>query len=364
MVKTERFSRPALTALFVLAVFLIAVFALSTNVNADGVADVDVTSAVSSLSSYFTGFGLHNQEYPDANFINFLLCLHDYDKLPAGSTVTVTAYLPVTNTVFWRSTFTQPYMALKDAVNVVGHGTVLRLPADCVLKIEVNGATIKGWDLIYGSTVEEAVIWHPSSGFTGVAADYVPGNATYLFMSNIGGHVVHLDIDGADGSSSGGGDADDPDDPSGGGDADDPDDPSGGGDDPSTPDTPDKPDTPDTPSTPDTPDKPGTPDTPSTPDTPDKPGTPDTPSTPDTPDKPDTPDTPDTPDKPGTPDDPNTPDTPDKPDTPDNPDTPDKPTEPKTPSETGDTRSVALMSAIALISLAVLVGTSRRKKPN
>ena len=311
MVKTEKLSRPVLTALFVLAVFLIAVFALSANANADGL-DVDVENdTVSTLSSYFEGIGLRNQEYPDANFINFLLCLHGYENLPADATVTVTAYLPVTNTVFWRSTFDKPYMVFKDAVNIVGHGTVLRLPGACTLKIEVNGADIDGWDLIYGSTVEEAIIWNPSSGFTGVAADYVPGNATYMFMSNVGGHVVHLAIDGVHGNGSN----------------------PGGGDNPGG-------------------DKPGKPDDPNNPDNPSNP------------DDPNTPDNPNKPDKPSNPDNPNNPNTPDNPNNPDNPNTPDKPTEPKTPSKTGDTRSVALMSAIAVVSLAVLAGTYRKKKPN
>ena len=279
-----------LTALFVLAVFLIAVFALSADANADGL-DVDVaadTDTVSTLSSYFSGIGLRNTEYPDANFINFLLCLHGYENLPADATVTVTAYLPVTNTVFWRSTFTKDYLALKDDIQLVTHGSLIRLPGACTLKIEVNGANIKGWDLIYGNTVEEAIIWNPSSGFTGVAADYVPGNATYMFMSNVGGHVVHLNIDSIGSGSNPGGD-------------------NPGGD---------------------------------------KPGKPDDPNTPD---------------KPSNPDDPNTPD---KPNNPDNPNTPDKPTESKTPSETGDTRSVVMMSAIAVISLAVLASTYRKKKPN
>ena len=109
----------------------------------------------------------------------------------------------------------------------------MNLPADCVLRIEVNGANIDGWDLIYGNTVEEAIIWHPSSGFVGVAADYVPGNATYMFMSNVGGHLVHLAIDGANPNPpSGGDDGDDndPSGPSGGGDDNDPSGPSGGGD--------------------------------------------------------------------------------------------------------------------------------------
>ena len=108
----------------------------------------------------------------------------------------------------------------------------MNLPADCVLRIEVNGANIDGWDLIYGNTVEEAIIWHPSSGFVGVAADYVPGNATYMFMSNVGGHLVHLAIDGANPNPPSGGDDGDGNDPSGpsGGDDNDPNDPSGGGD--------------------------------------------------------------------------------------------------------------------------------------
>ena len=310
MVKAERLSRPVLTALFVLAVFLIAVFALSADANADGL-DVDVaadTDTVSTLSSYFSGIGLRNTEYPDANFINFLLCLHGYENLPADATVTVTAYLPVTNTVFWRSTFTKDYLALKDDIQLVTHGSLIRLPGACTLKIEVNGANIKGWDLIYGNTVEEAIIWNPSSGFTGVAADYVPGNATYMFMSNVGGHVVHLNIDSIGSGSNPGGDNPGGNNP--------------GGDNPGG-------------------DNPGG----------DNPGG----------DKPGKPDDPNTPDKPSNPDDPNTPD---KPNNPDNPNTPDKPTESKTPSETGDTRSVVMMSAIAVISLAVLAGTYRKKKPN
>ena len=114
MVKLEKLSKPALTALFVLAVFLFAVFALSTNASADG---VDTTAAVetesaTSVMSVFEGIGLKNTEYPDANFINFLLCLHGYEKLPADATVTVTAYLPVTNTVFWRSTFDKTYLLI------------------------------------------------------------------------------------------------------------------------------------------------------------------------------------------------------------------------------------------------------------
>ena len=179
---------------------------------------------------------LQNVEYAGANKINFRLCLHGYELLPADATVTVTAYLPVTNTVFYRSTFTKEYLALKDTVNITGgttDGAILNLPADCVLRIEVNGANIDGWDLIYGNTVEEAIIWHPSSGFVGVAADYVPGNATYMFMSNVGGHLVHLAIDGANPNPPSGGDdgdGNDPSGPSGGGDDNDPSGPSGGDD--------------------------------------------------------------------------------------------------------------------------------------
>ena len=343
MVKTEKLSRPVLTALFVLAVFLIAVFALSTNASADEVEAAAETEVTAAPVDYFSGLGLYNTEYPDANFINFLLCLHGYETLPADATVTVTAYLPVTNTVFWRSTFDKPYMVFKDAVNIVGHGTVLRLPGACTLKIEVNGANIKGWELIYGNTVEEAIIWHPSSGFTGVAADYVPGNATYMFMSNVGGHVVHLNIDNAgsgsnpDGNDPGGNDPGGSDpggsDPGGS-------DPGGsdpGGNDPGGNDPGGN--------------NPGG----------DNPNKPDDPNTPDNPNKPDKPNTPDNPNKPNKP---NTPDNPNNPNNPSNPNTPDKPTEPKTPSATGDTRSVVLMSAIAVISLAVLAGTYRKKKPN
>ena len=219
---------------------------------------------------------------------------------------------------------------MKDDIQLVTHGSLIRLPGACTLKIEVNGANIKGWDLIYGNTVEEAIIWNPSSGFTGVAADYVPGNATYMFMSNVGGHVVHLNIDSIGSGSNPGGDNPGGDNPGG-------DNPGGnnpGGDNPGG-------------------DNPGG-DNPGG----DKPGKPDDPNTPD---KPSNPDDPNTPDKPSNPDDPNTPD---KPNNPDNPNTPDKPTESKTPSETGDTRSVVMMSAIAVISLAVLASTYRKKKPN
>ena len=64
MVKLEKFSKPALTLLFVLAVFLFAVFVLSTNASADG---VDATAAVetesaTSVMSVFEGIGLKNTE--------------------------------------------------------------------------------------------------------------------------------------------------------------------------------------------------------------------------------------------------------------------------------------------------------------
>ena len=270
MVKSEKLSKLTLTVGFMLAVFLIAIFMLSSAANADApeAAPVEEAAAdqvvvpgesyalesadVPSVTSIDEGLiALHNVEYAGPNKINFMLCLHGYELLPADATVTVTAYLPVTNTVFYRSTFTKDYLALKAAANITGgttDGAILNLPADCVLKIEVNGTDIDGWDLIYGSTVEEAIIWNPSSGLTGVAADYVPGNATYFFMSNIGGHVVHLGINGAnpnppigdndgddndpnDPSGGGDGDGNDPSDPSGGGDDNDPNDPSGGGDD-------------------------------------------------------------------------------------------------------------------------------------
>ena len=296
MVKSEKLGKLMLTVGFMLAVLLLAGFMLCATASADELepvqettpveetvaeladvpiaavvdelADVPIAAAVDELAdipeavsadesafvlsqdSVDEGLlALQNVEYAGANKINFRLCLHGYELLPADATVTVTAYLPVTNTVFYRSTFTKEYLALKDTVNITGgttDGAILNLPADCVLRIEVNGANIDGWDLIYGNTVEEAIIWHPSSGFVGVAADYVPGNATYMFMSNVGGHLVHLAIDGAnpnppsggddgDGNDpsgpSGGGDDNDPSGPSGGDDDNDPNGPSGGGDD-------------------------------------------------------------------------------------------------------------------------------------
>ena len=288
MVKSEKLGKLMLTVGFMLAVLLLAGFMLCATASADELepvqettpveetvaeladvpiaavvdelADVpaaavdelaDIPEAVSADESAFVLsqdsvdeglLALQNVEYAGANKINFRLCLHGYELLPADATVTVTAYLPVTNTVFYRSTFTKEYLALKDTVNITGgttDGAILNLPADCVLRIEVNGANIDGWDLIYGNTVEEAIIWHPSSGFVGVAADYVPGNATYMFMSNVGGHLVHLAIDGANPNPPSGGDdgdGNDPSGPSGGGDDNDPSGPSGGDDnDPSGP---------------------------------------------------------------------------------------------------------------------------------
>ena len=239
MVKSEKLGKLTLTVGFMLAVFLFAIFMLSSAANADepepvaeavpveeavveqtvvpGEAYVLEKADVPAVTSVDEGLiALQNVEYAGANKINFRLCLHGYELLPADATVTVTAYTPVTNTIFYRSTFTKDYLVFKSVVNIAGgatKGAILNLPADCVLKIEVNGTNISGWDLIYGNTVEEAIIWHPSSGFTGIAADYVPGNATYFFMSNIGGHIVHLGIDGANPNPPIGDDDDDDDDP-------------------------------------------------------------------------------------------------------------------------------------------------------
>ena len=376
MVKSEKLGKLMLTVGFMLAVLLLAGFMLCATASADELepvqettpveetvaeladvpiaavvdelADVPIAAAVDELAdipeavsadesafvlsqdSVDEGLlALQNVEYAGANKINFRLCLHGYELLPADATVTVTAYLPVTNTVFYRSTFTKEYLALKDTVNITGgttDGAILNLPADCVLRIEVNGANIDGWDLIYGNTVEEAIIWHPSSGFVGVAADYVPGNATYMFMSNVGGHLVHLAIDGAnpnppsggdDGDDndpsgpSGGGDDNDPNDPSGGGDDNDPSGPSGGGDD----------------------------------------------------------NDPNDPSGGGDDNDPNDPSGGD-----DNGDEPNNPSDnskddnndggKKEPAKTGDIRSTALMSVIAVISLTVLTATFRKKEDN
>ena len=363
MVKSEKLGKLMLTVGFMLAVLLLAGFMLCATASADELepvqettpveetvaeladvpiaavvdelADVpaavvdelaDIPEAVSADESAFVLsqdsvdeglLALQNVEYAGANKINFRLCLHGYELLPADATVTVTAYLPVTNTVFYRSTFTKEYLALKDTVNITGgttDGAILNLPADCVLRIEVNGANIDGWDLIYGNTVEEAIIWHPSSGFVGVAADYVPGNATYMFMSNVGGHLVHLAIDGANPNPPSGGDdgdGNDPSGPSGGGDDNDPSGPSGGGDD----------------------------------------NDPNGPSG-------------------GDDNDPNGPSGGDD----DNGDEPNNPSDnskddnndggKKEPAKTGDIRSTALMSVIAVISLTVLTATFRKKEDN
>ena len=377
MVKSEKLGKLMLTVGFMLAVLLLAGFMLCATASADELepvqettpveetvaeladvpiaavvdelADVPIAAAVDELAdipeavsadesafvlsqdSVDEGLlALQNVEYAGANKINFRLCLHGYELLPADATVTVTAYLPVTNTVFYRSTFTKEYLALKDTVNITGgttDGAILNLPADCVLRIEVNGANIDGWDLIYGNTVEEAIIWHPSSGFVGVAADYVPGNATYMFMSNVGGHLVHLAIDGANPNPpSGGDDGDDndPSGPSGGGDDNDPNDPSGGGGDDNDPNDPSG-------------------------------GGDDN--------------DPNDPSGGGDDNDPNDPSGGD-----DNGDEPNNPSDnskddnndggKKEPAKTGDIRSTALMSVIAVISLTVLTATFRKKEDN
>ena len=384
MVKSEKLGKLMLTVGFMLAVLLLAGFMLCATASADELepvqettpveetvaeladvpiaavvdelADVPIAAAVDELAdipeavsadesafvlsqdSVDEGLlALQNVEYAGANKINFRLCLHGYELLPADATVTVTAYLPVTNTVFYRSTFTKDYLALKDTVNITGgttDGAILNLPADCVLRIEVNGANIDGWDLIYGNTVEEAIIWHPSSGFVGVAADYVPGNATYMFMSNVGGHLVHLAIDGANPNPPSGGDdgdGNDPSGPSGGGDDNDPSGPSGGDDnDPNGPSGGDDND----------------PNGPSGGDDNDPNG----PSG-------------------GDDNDPNGPSGGD-----DNGDEPNNPSDnskddnndggKKEPAKTGDIRSTALMSVIAVISLTVLTATFRKKEDN
>ena len=377
MVKSEKLGKLMLTVGFMLAVLLLAGFMLCATASADELepvqettpveetvaeladvpiaavvdelADVPIAAAVDELAdipeavsadesafvlsqdSVDEGLlALQNVEYAGANKINFRLCLHGYELLPADATVTVTAYLPVTNTVFYRSTFTKEYLALKDTVNITGgttDGAILNLPADCVLRIEVNGANIDGWDLIYGNTVEEAIIWHPSSGFVGVAADYVPGNATYMFMSNVGGHLVHLAIDGANPNPpSGGDDGDDndPSGPSGGGDDNDPNDPSGGGGDDNDPNDPSGGDDDNDPNDPSGGDDDNDPNDPSGGD--------------------------DNGDEPNNPSD-NSKD--------DNNDG-----GKKEPAKTGDIRSTALMSVIAVISLTVLTATFRKKEDN
>ena len=383
MVKSEKLGKLMLTVGFMLAVLLLAGFMLCATASADELepvqettpveetvaeladvpiaavvdelADVPIAAAVDELAdipeavsadesafvlsqdSVDEGLlALQNVEYAGANKINFRLCLHGYELLPADATVTVTAYLPVTNTVFYRSTFTKDYLALKDTVNITGgttDGAILNLPADCVLRIEVNGANIDGWDLIYGNTVEEAIIWHPSSGFVGVAADYVPGNATYMFMSNVGGHLVHLAIDGANPNPPSGGDdgdGNDPSGPSGGGDDNDPSGPSGGDDnDPNDPSGGDDND----------------PSGPSGGDDNDPSG----PSG-------------------GDDNDPSGPSGGDDNDEPNNPSDNSKDDNndggKKEPAKTGDIRSTALMSVIAVISLTVLTATFRKKENN
>ena len=365
MVKSEKLGKLALMVGLTLAVFLFAIFAMSTNANADELEAVDDAAAVEEvvtddidtaqlldaaepaevpvetlseiadvpgeLSIDAGQLALRNVEYAGANKINFRLCLHGYELLPDDATVTVTAYLPVTNTVFYRSTFTKDYLAFKDVFNITGgttHGAILNLPGACVLKIEVNGADIDGWDLIYGNTVEEAIIWHPSSGFTGVAADYVPGNATYFFMSNIGGHLVHLGIDGANPNPPIGDDDDDDDDD------DDPNIPPIGDDDDDDDDDPNVPPIGD-----------------------DDDDDDDDPNVPPISDDDDDDDDPNIP-KPGDDDD----DDDDKPNQPPKDDNDNKP--PKEPAKTGDTRSIALFSSIAVISLAVLTATRRKREDN
>ena len=349
MVKSEKLSKLTLTVGFMLAVFLFAIFMLSSAANADepepvaeavpveeAAADQVVvpgesyaleSADVPSVTSIDEGLiALHNVEYDGPNKINFKLCLHGYELLPADATVTVTAYTPVTNTIFYRSTFTKDYLAFKAAANITGgttDGAILNLPAVRVLKIEVNGTDIDGWDLIYGSTVEEAIIWNPSSGMTGVAADYVPGNATYFLMSNIGGQIVHLGIDGANPNPpSGGGDDNDPSGPSGGGDDNDPSGPSGGGDDndPSGPSGGGDDNDPNGPSG----------------------GSDDN--------------DPNGPSGGGDDNDPNDPSDNSKDDNNDG--------GKKEPAKTGDIRSTALMSVIAVISLTVLTATFRKKEDN
>ena len=362
MVKSEKLSKLTLTVGFMLAVFLFAIFMLSSAANADepepvaeavpveeAAADQVVvpgesyaleSADVPSVTSIDEGLiALHNVEYDGPNKINFKLCLHGYELLPADATVTVTAYTPVTNTVFYRSTFTKDYLAFKAAANITGgttDGAILNLPAVRVLKIEVNGTDIDGWDLIYGSTVEEAIIWNPSSGMTGVAADYVPGNATYMLMSNVGGQLVHLAIDGANPNPpSGGGDDNDPSGPSGGGDDNDPSGPSGGGDD----------------NDPNGPSGGGDDNDPNGPSGGGDDNDPNGPSG-------------------GDDNDPNGPSGGDD----DNGDEPNNPSDnskddnndggKKEPAKTGDIRSTALMSVIAVISLTVLTATFRKKEDN
>ena len=325
MFKTENLSKRLIIAAAMLSVLLLAVFFLGTSANADDVDDAAEPAVLVDEYGRSADGGvvaLKNTEYAGAPY--FRLCLHGYQGLAPDATVTVTAYLPGTLIPFYRATFTKDYLVFKDTVNLIGgvltQGASLRLPAVCQLKIEVNGDNVDGWKLIYGTYVEEAAIWSPSTTsplkwfWEVFGSDYVYGNATCLWATNFGGHVVHLRIDGAAGGV--------------------------------TPD----PDVPDP--------KPNTdPDT----DVPDPKPNPD--PDPDVPDPKPNPDPdPDVPDpKPEPKPDPGTPD---KPVNPDKPSTPDKPSVPKTPSKTGDSRSIAVLSAVAIISLAVLAGTYRKKRPN
>ena len=325
MFKTENLSKRLIIAAAMLSVLLLAVFFLGTSANADDVDDAAEPAVLVDEYGRSADGGvvaLKNTEYAGAPY--FRLCLHGYQGLAPDATVTVTAYLPGTLIPFYRATFTKDYLVFKDTVNLIGgvltQGASLRLPAVCQLKIEVNGDNVDGWKLIYGTYVEEAAIWSPSTTsplkwfWEVFGSDYVYGNATCLWATNFGGHVVHLRIDGAAGGV--------------------------------TPD----PDVPDPKPNPD-------PD----PDVPDPKPNPD--PDPDVPDPKPNPDPdPDVPDpKPEPKPDPGTPD---KPVNPDKPSTPDKPSVPKTPSKTGDSRSIAVLSAVAIISLAVLAGTYRKKRPN
>ena len=314
MFKTENLSKRLIIAAAMLSVLLLAVFFLGTSANADDVDDAaEPAVLVDEYGRSADGgvIALKNTEYAGAPY--FRLCLHGYQGLAPDATVTVTAYLPGTLIPFYRATFTKDYLVFKDTVNLIGgvltQGASLRLPAVCQLKIEVNGDNVDGWKLIYGTYVEEAAIWSPSTTsplkwfWEVFGSDYVYGNATCLWATNFGGHVVHLRIDGAAGGV--------------------------------TPD-------------PDVPDPKPNPDPDPDPDVPDPKPNPD--PDPDVPDP-----------KPEPKPDPGTPD---KPVNPDKPSTPDKPSVPKTPSKTGDSRSIAVLSAVAIISLAVLAGTYRKKRPN
>ncbi len=329
MFKTENLSKRLIIAAAMLSVLLLAVFFLGTSANADDVDDAaEPAVLVDEYGRSADGgvIALKNTEYAGGPY--FRLCLHGYQKLAPDATVTVTAYLPGTLIPFYRATFTKDYLVFKDTVNLIGgvltQGASLRLPAVCQLKIEVNGDNVDGWKLIYGTYVEEAAIWSPSTTsplkwfWEVFGSDYVYGNATCLWATNFGGHVVHLRIDGAAGGV--------------------------------TPD----PDVPD-------PNPDPKPDPDPDPDVPDPKPNPD--PDPDVPDPKPNPDPdPDVPDPKPNPDP--DPDTPDKPVNPDKPSTPDKPSVPKTPSKTGDSRSIAVLSAVAIISLAVLAGTYRKKRPD